>query len=189
MYQLQPTSQPSYDHPITSHFSPTGGAGEADTLMGWTIKSLGVAFIMGGCESMSAQAHSLSFTLRHPPAILTVPCPIPLQLLAPPGSHFPPPPMDGDGEDQVECEVLDMNELKGWMRSHGESAEGQIPVPRYFGVHRAQGTPAVHVMIMEDGRVWGMYLARSRRGTVSASGLKEYRHMALSLLAEQIGHA
>jgi hypothetical protein len=107
--------------------------------------------------------------------------------------------MDGGGEDQVECEVLDMSEL-GWMRplddagsgsgnagkedeEKVEGATGQAgterqsmerqkartpSVPKSFGLHRTAGTPMVHTLVMEDGRVWAMYLARSRREAVSA---------------------
>lgn len=213
MYQLQPTSKPVYDHPLTSPFPELGGAGEGETLMGWSLRNLGVGFIMGGCESMSAQSHSFSFTLRHPPAVLTVPWPIPLQLLAPPGSHFPPPPMDGGGEDQVECEVLDMSEL-GWMmpldagsgsgsggnrgeqdggvngqagteRQSMERQKAWTPsVPKSFGLHRTAGTPAVHTLVMEDGRVWAMYLARSRREAVSI----DRRHDCLNRAAIHARH-
>lgn len=88
--------------------------------MGWELKPLGAAFVMGGCESLHAQPHALLLTLRHPPSILTVPYPIPVQLLTPPGSHFPPPPMDGDGEEQVECEVWDLTLGKKWMVYEGQ---------------------------------------------------------------------
>lgn len=119
-YQLQSTSQPAYDHAPTSAFPQGGGAGEGDTLFGWELRALGSAFVMGGCTSLHAQAHNLLVTLRHPPSVLTVPYPIPPQLLAQPGSHFPPPPLDGDGEDQVECDVWDLLRAKDWMGFTGQ---------------------------------------------------------------------
>lgn len=75
---------------------------------------------MGGCTSLISQPHHLLVTLRHPPSLLNVPYPIPDHLLAKPGSHFPPPPLDGDGEDQVECEVWDMTKAKEWMSFDSE---------------------------------------------------------------------
>jgi hypothetical protein len=87
---------------------------------------------MGGCTSLHAQPHNLLITLRHPPSILSVPYPIPGHLLSAPGSHFPPPPLDGDGEDQVECDIWDMLKAKDWMDFRGTSlfgndcADGQI---------------------------------------------------------------
>ena len=76
---------------------------------------------MGGCTSLHAQPHNLLITLRHPPSILSVPYPLPSHLLTPPGSHFPPPPLDGDGEDQVECDIWDMLKAKEWMEFRGKS--------------------------------------------------------------------
>lgn len=91
--------------------------------MGWELQPLGSAFIMGGCESFypPPSTHHLALTLRHPPSLLLVPYPIPAQLLSPPGSHFPPVPLDGDGEEQVECEVWDLTRGKEWLRYSGES--------------------------------------------------------------------
>jgi len=77
---------------------------------------------MGGCTSLHAQPHNLLITLRHPPSILSVPYPIPGHLLSPAGSHFPPPPLDGDGEDQVECDIWDMLKAKDWMDFRGRSS-------------------------------------------------------------------
>lgn len=119
-YQLHPTPTPVYDHPPFTTFPQGGGAGEGDRLLGWELRALGSAFIMGGCTSLHAQPHNLLITLRHPPSILTVPYPIPAHLLSAPGSHFPPPPLDGDGEDQVECDIWDMLKAKDWMGFKGE---------------------------------------------------------------------
>jgi hypothetical protein len=118
-YQLAPTSRPSYDFPSTSAFPAGGGAGEGDIVMGWELRSLGVAFVMGGCESVLLQAHALLITLRHPPSVLTAPYPLPQQLISPPGSHFPPTPLDGEGEEQVECEVWDLTKAREWMDWQG----------------------------------------------------------------------
>lgn len=119
LYGLAPTSSPAYDTPATSLFPPGGGPGEGDTLMGWTLKPTGIAFVMGGCTSILAQPHSLLLTLRHPPSILAVPYPLPPQLLSPPGSHFPPIPLDGDGEDQVECDIWDLTKGQHWLSYGG----------------------------------------------------------------------
>lgn len=119
-YQLHPTPTPAYDHPPTTTFPQGGGAGEGDRLLGWELRALGSAFIMGGCTSLHAQPHNLLITLRHPPSILTVPYPVPAHLLSAPGSHFPPPPLDGDGEDQVECDIWDMLKAKDWIGFKGE---------------------------------------------------------------------
>lgn len=87
--------------------------------MGWTLKPLGAAFVMGGCTSISGQSHSISITLRHPPSILTVPYPIPTQLLSPPNSSFPPAPLDGDGPEQSECEHWDLERGRDWLQYQG----------------------------------------------------------------------
>ena len=121
-YQLQPTPTPAYDHPPTTTFPQGGGAGEGDRLLGWELRALGSAFIMGGCTSLHVQPHNLLITLRHPPSILSVPYPIPGHLLSAPGSHYPPPPLDGDGEDQVECDIWDMLKAKDWMDFRGRSS-------------------------------------------------------------------
>jgi hypothetical protein len=120
--------------------------------MGWSLRSLGAAFIMGDPQSLHAQTHSLLITLRNPPSVLTVPYPIPSQLLAPPNSHFPPPPLDGDGPEQDDCEIWDLTKAKDWM--HWDEIP---PIPLSFKVSRTQGLPALYTMVMEDGKVWGMH--------------------------------
>jgi hypothetical protein len=120
--------------------------------MGWSLRSLGAAFIMGHPRSLFAQSHSLLITLKSPPSILTVPYPIPSQLIAPPNSHFPPPPLDGDGPEQDECEIWDLVKAKDWMQY-----QGAPPVPLSIKVSRTPGTPVLYTMIMDDGRVWGMH--------------------------------
>lgn len=157
IYQLVPTAKPSYDYPSTSQFPLGGGAGEGDLLMGWTLRSLGVAFVMGGCESVQVQTHTITCTLRHPPSILTAPYPLPASLLSPPGSHHPPPPLDGDGEEQAECETWDMEQAKAWM-----ICEGAVPAPKSMSTAKTQGTPTGQILRMEDGRVWIMHAARSQ---------------------------
>ena len=87
--------------------------------MGWSLVYLGVAFVMGTCTTVLAQSHSLMVCLRNPPSILTVPYPLPPALLTRPGSHFPPPPLDGEGEEQVDVEVWDMTKAKDWMVQNG----------------------------------------------------------------------
>lgn len=120
--------------------------------MGWTLRSLGAAFIMGHPQSLFAQSHSLLITLKSPPSILTVPYPIPSQLIAPPNSHFPPPPLDGDGPAQEECEIWDLAKAKEWMQ-----CQGAPPVPLSIKLSRTPGTPVLYTMVMDDGRVWGMH--------------------------------
>lgn len=88
--------------------------------MGWELKAQGTAFAMGGCRSVLPQQHHLLLTLQHPPALLTVPYPIPAQLITPPGSHFPPLPLDGESEEQVECDLWDLSKAKDWMDQTGE---------------------------------------------------------------------
>lgn len=90
--------------------------------MGWELRPLGVAFVIGGCSSILVLPHHLKLTLRHPPSLLTVPHPLPEQLLCPPGSHFPPTPLDGDSEEQVECDIWDMTKAREWIIYDGESS-------------------------------------------------------------------
>ena len=116
------TSQPVYDQPSSSTFPSGGGPGEGDVLVGWKLKPLGVAFVMGKCTHVYLQSRNLLLSLQHPPGILSVPWPIPSALLSPPGSHFPPAPLDGDGEDQAECEMWELAEGKIWIDSTGKIA-------------------------------------------------------------------
>jgi hypothetical protein len=131
--------------------------------MGWEVHVLGVAFVMGGCSSILSLTHTLILTLRHPPSLLTVPYPLPPQLLCPPGSHFPPTPLDGDGEEQAECEIWDLTKAKDWMSWDGESGSGfeltkaQPPVPISVSLTRTPGTPALYTLLTEDGRAYAMY--------------------------------
>ena len=83
--------------------------------MGWKLASTGVAFVMGGCTSILPHPHTLNLTLRHPPCILTVTYPVSSHLLAAPESHFPPRPLDGNGGDQVDSDIWDLSQGKGWM--------------------------------------------------------------------------
>jgi hypothetical protein len=120
-YQLQPTSSPAYAQPSSSTFPPISGPGEGDILLGWTIRALGTAFLMGGCTSVHPQAHSLIITLKHPPSILTVSFPVDQSLLSPAGSHFPPKPLDGE---VGEGDIWDMHTSKEWMVwPHGEYSD------------------------------------------------------------------
>lgn len=109
---------------------------------------------MGTCESLSPISHALLIALRNPPAILTVPYPLPEHLLALPDSHFPPPPLDGDGPEQTGCELWDLNKGKEWIHL-GKDTEP--PVPKHIGVSKSTGTPALYTMTTDDGRVWGMH--------------------------------
>ncbi|WVQ95249.1 hypothetical protein IAU59_002344 [Kwoniella sp. CBS 9459] len=147
-YQLVPTSRPSYDFPGPS----TPGPGEGDVVMGWDLRSLGTAFIMGGCESLVTQPHNLLILLRHPPSILSVPYPVPSQLLSPPGSHFPPPPLDGDSETHVDCETWDLTQARDWMVGGNDP-----PVPGELTANRTPGLPVVYTLINQDGRLYVMY--------------------------------
>lgn len=87
--------------------------------MAYELKSQGVAFVMGQCQSILAQPHNLLLTLQHPPAILSVPYPLPPQLLTKPGSHFPPLPLDGETEEQIECDLWDLTRGREWLPQHG----------------------------------------------------------------------
>ncbi|OCF41006.1 hypothetical protein I317_05206 [Kwoniella heveanensis CBS 569] len=147
-YQLVPTSRPSYDFPGPS----TPGPGEGDVVMGWELRSLGTAFIMGGCESLVTQPHNLLILLRHPPSLLSIPYPVPSQLLSPPGSHFPPPPLDGDSESQVDCEAWDLTQARDWMVGGNDP-----PVPTGLTANRTPGLPVVYTLINQDGRLYAMY--------------------------------
>ncbi|WWC93237.1 hypothetical protein V866_000070 [Kwoniella sp. B9012] len=153
-YQLLPSSRPSYDSPGPS----TPGPGEGDVVMGWDLRSLGTAFIMGRCESLVLQPHNLLLVLQHPPSILSVPYPIPSQLLSPPGSHFPPPPLDGDSEAQVDCNIWDLQNAKDWMIPSGPSGMG-IPLPQEITTFRTPGLPTLYTLLNQDGRLYVMYQA------------------------------
>ena len=74
---------------------------------------------MGKCPHIYPQSHNLLLSLQHPPGILSVPWPLPSALLSPPGSHFPPAPLDGDGEDQADCEMWELAEGREWVDSSG----------------------------------------------------------------------
>ena len=159
------TSHPAYDIPSSSTFPTGGGPGEGDVLMGWTLRPLGAAFVMGGCTSISPQNHSLMLGMRHPPSVLVVPWPIPPQLISPPGSHFPPAPLDGDGQEQAECEHWDFSKAHDWMLSQSKLHSTAIgspldtpPFPIAISISRTQGLPTLHTLLTSDGRVYAMYL-------------------------------
>nr|XP_019045052.1 hypothetical protein I302_06968 [Kwoniella bestiolae CBS 10118]OCF23982.1 hypothetical protein I302_06968 [Kwoniella bestiolae CBS 10118] len=154
-YQLVPSSRPSYDSPGPS----TPGPGEGDVVMGWDLRSLGTAFIMGRCESLVIQPHNVLLLLQHPPSILSVPYPIPSQLLSPPGSHFPPPPLDGDSEAQVDCNIWDLQNAKDWIVPSGPGGRGGIPLPQEITTHRTPGLPTLYTLLNDDGRLYVMYQA------------------------------
>ncbi|ODN94637.1 hypothetical protein L198_04776 [Cryptococcus wingfieldii CBS 7118] len=148
-YHLVPSSRPSYDFAGPS----TPGPGEGDVVMGWQLTYLGTAFVMGGCQSILCQSHNLLITLRHPPSILSVPWPVPSQLLTPPNSHFPPPPLDAATEAQIECDVWDLSAGKEWL-------VGEKPaVPTKMTSMKTHGMPVVHTMLSADGRGYVVYLA------------------------------
>ncbi|WVQ79752.1 hypothetical protein IAT38_001852 [Cryptococcus sp. DSM 104549] len=148
-YQLVPSSRPSYDFAGPS----TPGPGEGDVVMGWELRSLGTAFVMGGCESVLPQSHSVLMTLRHPPSILSVPYPVPSELLSPPRSHFPPPPLDSASEAQIECDIWDFTSAKSWL------VGDQPPIPTDMTYAKTPGLPAVYTMLAKDGRAYAVYLA------------------------------
>ncbi|OXH27574.1 hypothetical protein J008_04717 [Cryptococcus neoformans] len=148
-YQLVPSSRPSYDSPGPS----TPGPGEGDVVMGWELRALGTAFVMGGCESVLPQAHNIMMTLRHPPSILSVPYPAPSQLLTPPNSHFPPPPLDSATESQIECETWDLGSSRSWIVGK------EPPVPTKMTAHKTPGLPMLHTMLTKDGRAYAVYQA------------------------------
>lgn len=124
---------------------------------------------MGRCQSVLAQQHNLLLSLQHPPAILNVPWPIPQQLLAAPGSHFPPLPLDGDTEEQVECDIWDLTEAKAWIKQ-----EARVPVPLAITATRVHGQPTTYTILMDDGQVYAMHhvlqleLVRAERGFAGA---------------------
>lgn len=141
--------------------------------MGWTLKPLGSAFIMGTCQTLCAQSHSLLIGIRNPPALLTVPWPVPGHLLAPSDTHFPPPPLDGDGPEQADCEIWDLTQGRDWAGWAGDP-----PAPRYIGVSKTPGMAAMYTMLTDDGRVWGMHAAT--RIEVSSYPLKGSEHLLSS---------
>lgn len=76
---------------------------------------------MGGITTIIPQPHALMFGLRHVPALLTVPWPIPVERLAPPVSQFPPNPLDSGGVGKEEFQYWDMAEASDWIEGSGES--------------------------------------------------------------------
>ena len=64
---------------------------------------------MGGCTAVLPQAHTLMLGLQRPPSILSLPWPIPKFCLAPPSSHYPPPPLDGGEMDKEEFETWELS--------------------------------------------------------------------------------
>lgn len=162
LYQLAPTGTPVYESTASSLFPVGGGPGEGDSLMAYELKPLGVAFAMGQCQSILAQPHNLLLTLQHPPAVLSVPYPLPAQLVTPPGSHFPPLPLDGETEEQVECEMWDLTRGREWMQQEGERhacrlTEGRVPVPQEITATLVSGLPVAYSLLMDDGRAFVMY--------------------------------
>lgn len=121
--------------------------------MGWELRALGTAFVMGGCESVLPQAHNIMMTLRHPPSILSVPYPAPSQLLTPPNSHFPPPPLDAATESQIECETWDLGSSRSWIIGK------EPPIPTKLTAHKTPGLPMLHTMLTKDGRAYAVYQA------------------------------
>ncbi|ORX38232.1 RIC1-domain-containing protein [Kockovaella imperatae] len=152
IYKLVSTSQPAYDQPASSSFITPGGPGEGDVLVGWKLEPVGTAFVMGKVTSVLPQPRHLHITLQHPGSILTVPWPIPSALLASPGTQFPPNPLDGDGEDQAECEIWDLTEGKDWI---GESKD-QLYATR-LSLHRTPGLPGLYIMQLSNGQVCALY--------------------------------
>lgn len=109
-----------YESLPTTHFPAGGGAGEGEALRGFELKNRGVAFVMGKCTSIVAQSHNLLLSLQYPPSIFIVPWPLPTQLITQPGSHFPPLPLDGESEAQVECEMWDLAKARDWLDQNGK---------------------------------------------------------------------
>lgn len=87
---------------------------------------------MGKCTSVVPQSHSLLLSLQHPPSILSVPWPIPTHLITAPGSHFPPLPLDGESEAQVECEMWDLTQARDWLDQRGKSWTGVVSSDVYL---------------------------------------------------------
>ncbi|BEJ15800.1 hypothetical protein CspHIS471_0504050 [Cutaneotrichosporon sp. HIS471] len=151
VYSLLPTGVPAYESVPTTSFPPGGGPGEGGELAGWELRCDGVAFAMGRATAVLPQQHSLVITLQHPPAFLTVPYPIPAHLLTPPGSHFPPAPLDGDTEEQVECELWDMGRAEWLLQGT------QVPIPVSLGATRTPALPTAYSLLTDDGRAYVMY--------------------------------
>nr|XP_019011783.1 uncharacterized protein I206_03889 [Kwoniella pini CBS 10737]OCF50564.1 hypothetical protein I206_03889 [Kwoniella pini CBS 10737] len=158
-YQLVPTSRPSYDSPGPS----TPGPGEGDVVMGWELRCLGTAFVMGRCQSLVTQPHNLLLVLQHPPSILTVPYPIPIQLLSPAGSHFPPPPLDGDSESQIDCSIYDLSSNTEWLKD---------PLPTGITSFRIPGLPILYSLTNQDGRLYIMYQSSQLAQMTTSESLK-----------------
>ncbi|WWC63641.1 uncharacterized protein I303_106246 [Kwoniella dejecticola CBS 10117] len=158
-YQLVPTSRPSYDSPGPS----TPGPGEGDVVMGWELRCLGTAFLMGRCESLVAQPHNLLLVLQHPPSLLSVPHPVPSQLLSPAGSHFPPPPLDGDSESQMDCSIYDLSSNNDWLKD---------PLPIGITSFRLPGLPILYTLLNQDGRLYVMYQSAQLAQMTPSESLK-----------------
>ena len=123
---------------------------------------------MGRCTTILPQSHTLLIGLQHPPAILSVPWPIPSSLISPPGSHFPPKPVDGDGEDQAECEIWELDGGAPWVVRtgslsllHEEGAQclagKDPPYPIRLYSMRTAGTPILYALQTSDGRSYSMF--------------------------------
>lgn len=83
-------------------------------------------------------------------------------MVAAPGSHFPPTPLDSEGGG----EVWELEKGKAWM------GEGETSSPMRLGTSRTPGLPTLYTMLTEDGRVWGMFTTlqiNQVMGEVSAS--------------------
>ena len=120
VYQLQSTSQPAYE-PTAPNYPRICGPGEAEPLVGFTLKPLGAAFIMGNAAAIVAQPHALMMGLKHPPSITSVPWPIPTEHLSPAGSHFPPNPLDG-GSQNEDFNSWDVAQGKEWLMAEGQES-------------------------------------------------------------------
>ncbi|KAL7422502.1 WD40 repeat protein [Cryptotrichosporon argae] len=187
-YNLVPSAGPSYEPPPTP-FPPGYGAGEAPPLQAYTLVSLGVAFAMGAVQFVLAQSHSLLVLLRHPQSILLVPWPLPPSLLSPPGSHFPPAPLDGEGEEQVGIESWELAKGADWI-----DYETQPPVPQALSVNRTHGLPTVYTLLCDDGRAYAFHLSSQTRIETTDAGSPLPPHQAASYFpspsaSKYFGHA
>ncbi|EIW68335.1 hypothetical protein M231_00343 [Tremella mesenterica] len=167
-YTLVPSNLPAYTLRTDPSFPPGDGPGEGDPLMGWQLDYRGAAFAMGSCTSLLVQTHNLMLCLRHPPAILTVPYPLPQEMLSL-ESDVPPVPLDGgEGKD---VQIWEFEGSGEWMRM----VENSLPIPRDLHVSKVQGMQTMWIMTTTEGRVYALHRPYSR-STPFATPHNEDRH-------------
>lgn len=124
--------------------------------------------MMGGVTTIIPQPHALMFGLKHPPSLLTTPWPIPTEFFTPPGSHFPPNPLDGGGPGRDDFEHWEMAEGSEWIEGeskcdfylssfHVLSVAESSSIASEIIVSRVQSLPTLHALRTAEGKVFAMY--------------------------------